>query len=182
MQFAFRATRRTPHGASRLVQAMSAWLVKTRRAPSRHSRDARVYVHSTTAVHKLSTPSPAPFFPRHTRKNRFRRYATQARPPWAAPPRAPRARAARTPPCKAPRAAPTVRPAAHASTSPRSPFRARTARTVSWGALSVRTVSPGRTASERPLRAWRVLSGTRVRTRRRHRFCAMKVTIPAEDK
>ncbi|CAM9463532.1 unnamed protein product, partial [Laminaria digitata] len=35
-------TRRTPHGASRLVQAMSAWSVKTRRAPSRHYKDARV--------------------------------------------------------------------------------------------------------------------------------------------
>ena len=47
-----------PHSASRLVQAMSAWLVKTRRAPSRHSRDARVYGHTTTAMHKLSTPHP----------------------------------------------------------------------------------------------------------------------------
>ena len=46
------------HGASRLVQAMPACLVKTRRAPSRHSRDARVYGHTTTAMHKLSTPSP----------------------------------------------------------------------------------------------------------------------------
>ena len=36
-------TRRTPHGASRLVQATPIWLVKTRRAPSRHSRGARVY-------------------------------------------------------------------------------------------------------------------------------------------
>ena len=34
MQFTLNATRRTPHGASRLMQAMSAWLVKTRRAPS----------------------------------------------------------------------------------------------------------------------------------------------------
>ena len=50
----------TPHGASRLVQAMSAWLVKTRRAPSRHSRHARVYGHTTTAVHKLSTPPSPP--------------------------------------------------------------------------------------------------------------------------
>ena len=56
MQFTLHATRRTPHGASRLVQAMSAWLVKTRRAPSRHSRDAKVYGHTTTAVHKLNTP------------------------------------------------------------------------------------------------------------------------------
>ena len=54
------ATRRPPHGASRLVRAMSAWLVKTRRAPSRHNRDARVYGQTTTAMHKLSTPSPPP--------------------------------------------------------------------------------------------------------------------------
>ena len=61
MQLTLHATRRTSHGASRLVQTMSAWLVKTRRAPSRHSRDARVYGHTTTAVHKLSTPpSPPP--------------------------------------------------------------------------------------------------------------------------
>ena len=38
-------TRPTPHGASRLVQGMSAWSVKTRHAPSRHCRDARVYGH-----------------------------------------------------------------------------------------------------------------------------------------
>ena len=58
MQFALHATRRTPHGASRLVEAMSAWLVKTRRAPSGHSRDVRVYGYTTTAKHKLSTPPP----------------------------------------------------------------------------------------------------------------------------
>ena len=58
-QFILHATRRTPHGASHLVQAMFAWLVKTRRAPSRHSRDARVYGHTTTAMHNLSTPPPA---------------------------------------------------------------------------------------------------------------------------
>ena len=51
MQLTLHATRRTPHGASRLVQAMSAWSVKTRRAPSRHCRDARVYGHTTTAMH-----------------------------------------------------------------------------------------------------------------------------------
>ena len=55
IQFILDAPRRTPHGASRLVQAMSAWLVQTRRAPSRHSREARVYGRTTTAVHKLST-------------------------------------------------------------------------------------------------------------------------------
>ena len=43
MQFTLHVTRRTPHGASRLVHAMSDWSVKTRRAPSRHCRDARVY-------------------------------------------------------------------------------------------------------------------------------------------
>ena len=38
--------------------------LETRRAPSRHSRDARVYGHTTTAMHKLSAlpnpPSPSP--------------------------------------------------------------------------------------------------------------------------
>ena len=57
------ATRRTPNGASRLGQAMSAWSVKTRRAPSRHCRDARVYGHTTTAMHDikyiyLEVPTP----------------------------------------------------------------------------------------------------------------------------
>ena len=56
MQFTIHAARRTPHGASRLVQAMPAWLVKTRRALSRQSSDARVYDHTTTAMHKLSAP------------------------------------------------------------------------------------------------------------------------------
>ena len=49
MQFTLVATRRTPHGASRLMQAMSVSLVKTRRAPFRNSRDARVYGHPTTS-------------------------------------------------------------------------------------------------------------------------------------
>ena len=57
MQFTLHATRRTRHGASRLVQAnVCLWLVKTRRAPSRHSRDTRVYSHATTAMH--NTPRP----------------------------------------------------------------------------------------------------------------------------
>ena len=42
MQLTLHETRRTPHGASRLVLAMSAWSLKTRRAPSRHCKDARV--------------------------------------------------------------------------------------------------------------------------------------------
>ena len=59
MQSTLHATRRTPDGASRLVQAMSAWLAKTRRAPCRHSRDARVYGHTITGMHKQSTPAPS---------------------------------------------------------------------------------------------------------------------------
>ena len=43
---------------ARLVQAMSAWSVKSRRSPSRQSRDARVYGHATTATHEMSTPFP----------------------------------------------------------------------------------------------------------------------------
>ena len=83
IQFTLHATRRTPHGAARLVRAMSAWLVKTRRAPSRHSRDARVYCHMTTTMQKLSTPphSPRPPFSREKhacippleRQERYRR-------------------------------------------------------------------------------------------------------------
>ena len=60
MQFTLHATRRTPLSASRLVQAMSAWLVKTRRAPFWHSRDARVYGHTTAAMHKLSRLHSSP--------------------------------------------------------------------------------------------------------------------------
>ena len=74
MQFTLHATRRTPHGASRLVQAMSAWLVRTRRAPSRHGRDARVYIHTTTAIRKLSTPRlPPPPYPVTGRVSRYGR-------------------------------------------------------------------------------------------------------------
>ena len=50
VQLTLHATRRTPHGSLRFVLAMSAWSVKTRRAPSRHCRDARVYGHTTTAM------------------------------------------------------------------------------------------------------------------------------------
>ena len=58
IQFTIHATRRTPHGASRLVQAMSALSVKTRRAPSRHCRDARVDGHTTTDVHDIEYNPP----------------------------------------------------------------------------------------------------------------------------
>ena len=56
MQHTLLATRPTPHGTSRLVQAMSAWSVQIRRAPSRHCGDARVYDHTTTAMNGMSTP------------------------------------------------------------------------------------------------------------------------------
>ena len=52
-----------PHGASRLVQAMSVWSVKTRHAPSRHCRDARVYGHTTTAMHDIEYLSPIEYTP-----------------------------------------------------------------------------------------------------------------------
>ena len=51
MQLTLYAIHPTPHGASCLVQAMSTWSVKTRRAPSRHCGNARVYSHTTTAMH-----------------------------------------------------------------------------------------------------------------------------------
>ena len=56
IQLTLHATRPTPQGASRLVQAMSAWSVNVRRAPSRHRRDAEVYSHTTTAIHDAGTP------------------------------------------------------------------------------------------------------------------------------
>ena len=64
MQLTPHAIRRTPDGASRLGQAMSAWSVKIRRAPSQHCRDARVYGHTTTTIHdndySHSPPSGTP--------------------------------------------------------------------------------------------------------------------------
>ena len=61
MQLTHHATRRTSHGASRLVQVMSAWSVKTRRTPSRHRRDARVYGHTTTVMHNNEYTPLRPF-------------------------------------------------------------------------------------------------------------------------
>ena len=58
MQLVLHATRLTPYGASRLVQAMSAWSVKTRRAPARHCRDTRVYGHASTPCMTMSTSRP----------------------------------------------------------------------------------------------------------------------------
>ena len=54
------------------VSAMSAWLVKTRRAPSRHGGDARVYGHTTTAMQRLRTP-PSCLAPL-TKKGWIRKY------------------------------------------------------------------------------------------------------------
>ena len=58
MQLALHAARQTPHGTWRLVQAVPAWSVKTRQAPSRHYRDARVYGHTTTVMHEIEYISP----------------------------------------------------------------------------------------------------------------------------
>ena len=55
-QLTLHATRPTPHGAPRLVQELSASSVETRGAPPRHCRDARVYRHTATAMHDMSTP------------------------------------------------------------------------------------------------------------------------------
>ena len=60
MRFTLHATRRTPHGASRFVQAMSACFVKTRHDPSGYSRNARVYGLTTAAMDKLRAPSRLP--------------------------------------------------------------------------------------------------------------------------
>ena len=58
MHLALHATRPTPHGASRLVEATSACSVKTRRVPSLLYRDARAYDNKTTTMHDISTPPP----------------------------------------------------------------------------------------------------------------------------
>ena len=55
------AIRRSRHGASRLVHAISAWSVKTRRAPPRHRMEARAYGHTTTSMPETSTRPPTPF-------------------------------------------------------------------------------------------------------------------------
>ena len=66
-QLTLDATWQTPRGFSLcLVLAMSGWSVKTRRAPSRHCRDARVYGHTTTAMHEMNNPPPPFFFSSHT--------------------------------------------------------------------------------------------------------------------
>ena len=56
VQLTLHATRRIPHGASRLVQAMPVWWAKSRRAPPRHCRNVRGCGGTTTAMHDMSTP------------------------------------------------------------------------------------------------------------------------------
>ena len=63
MQLTLHATRPTPQGASRLVQVMSVWSVKTRRAPPRHCRDVRVYgqyIRLRPCMIMSTPPSPSP--------------------------------------------------------------------------------------------------------------------------
>ena len=70
MLLALRATRRTLHGASRLMLrvAMSAWSMETRRALSRHCWDART--SENTTMLGLSTPHFPPL-PRMGRSPAF---------------------------------------------------------------------------------------------------------------
>lgn len=58
MHFTVHAARRPPHDASRLVHAIPAWSVNTRRAPSRRRRHARVCGHTTRGMHEVSTHLP----------------------------------------------------------------------------------------------------------------------------
>ena len=63
MQLTLHATRRTPHSFPHFVQVISAWSVKTRRAPFWHYRDARVYAYNTTTMPVngyTSRPLPTP--------------------------------------------------------------------------------------------------------------------------
>ena len=60
MQLALHAKCRAPHGALRLVEATFSRSVRTRRVPSRHCRDARVYGHATMVMPDMSTPPPSP--------------------------------------------------------------------------------------------------------------------------
>ena len=48
------------HGASHLVHAMSAWSLKTRRASSRHRKNAKIYGNTTTAMHDKRPPLRPP--------------------------------------------------------------------------------------------------------------------------
>ena len=58
IQLTLRATRRPPHDASRFMHAIFAWSTSARCTSCRQYRDARVYSHTTTAMHGISTPPP----------------------------------------------------------------------------------------------------------------------------
>ena len=60
MQLTLHATRRTRKFASRLVHAMSAWSVNSRRAPSRHCRNARDGVEDYGYAWNDHPPLPRP--------------------------------------------------------------------------------------------------------------------------
>ena len=81
MKLTLHADRRTPHGASRSVHAMSAWSVKTRRAPSQHCRDVRVNgLNCDYAQNEYTPPLPAlrlhlPHF--YTDRHRSRLYTVR---------------------------------------------------------------------------------------------------------
>ena len=60
MQLTPHATRRTPHGASHLVQTMSAWSVNPQSASSWHCRDAGVCGIKITAMHENECNPPLP--------------------------------------------------------------------------------------------------------------------------
>ena len=62
MQLILHETRRSPRGASRSVQARSAWSVKTRPPPSQHCRDEKVYDHTTAATHGMSLSTTPPTY------------------------------------------------------------------------------------------------------------------------
>ena len=55
-------------------QAMSAWSVNTRLALSRHSRDARVYGHPTTAMHDIEYISHVEYTPQTPRTRESNKY------------------------------------------------------------------------------------------------------------
>ena len=78
MQPTLHATRPTPHSASRLVQAMPAWSVKTRCVPSMYYREARVYVKPYYYGHAVHEYTSLPLSPS---LHRFTPPATKRRPP-----------------------------------------------------------------------------------------------------
>ena len=84
-------TLQIPHGASRLVRAMSAWSSKTGYSLSRHCRDARVTGLTAMAMHECRAPPPwsvksLPDPSRHCRHRRFYGHATTAMHDMSTPP------------------------------------------------------------------------------------------------